>query len=33
MIEERKESGNLLTIMPIGAGKEVGRSCIIMEYQ
>jgi len=33
MIEERKESMNQLTIMPIGAGREVGRSCIIMDYQ
>ena len=29
-MEERKES-HQLNIMPIGAGREVGRSCVIME--
>lgn len=32
-IEESKDSSSELFIMPIGAGKEVGRSCIIMQYQ
>lgn len=32
MIEEKKEATHMLSIMPIGAGREVGRSCVMMEY-
>ncbi len=31
-LEEESED-NLVTIIPLGAGQEVGRSCIILKYQ
>ncbi|KAJ1945995.1 endoribonuclease ysh1 [Kickxella alabastrina] len=28
-----EDEGDLLTIMPLGAGREVGRSCIVLQYK
>lgn len=32
MQQEKQNDSFDLSIMPIGAGKEVGRSCIILEF-
>jgi predicted metal-dependent RNase len=28
-----EHEGNLLEVTPLGAGQEVGRSCIVLRYQ
>ena len=33
MQSERKNEAYDLSIMPIGAGREVGRSCVILEFR
>ena len=30
---EQRINGDLLTITPLGAGNEVGRSCILLEFK
>lgn len=29
----QEKTSSILTIMPLGAGKEVGRSCVLMQYE